>query len=160
MSFVIFIRARPFRVGMLTLAVLATLLSQGCYPAGETFDRSATYHGRLLDAETIMPVGKASLKIQVGSLKASTKSEADGFFRLGPLHDFRVGVMTMEGLRPDSSGGWPDRLEISISRSGYQTLQLDVPRDTSTWDSPVKTNGTWNGELELGNIMLQPEHKN
>jgi hypothetical protein len=105
-------------------------------------------------------VEKATVKIQMLSLKASTKSGADGSFRIGPLRDFRVGIMTLEGLRPDSSAGWPESLEISISRLSYQPLQLNVPSDTSTWNSPVKTSGTWNGDLELGNIRLQPEHKN
>jgi hypothetical protein len=148
------------RVGGLTLAGLVAMLLQGCYPAWETFDRSAAYHGRLLDAETSLPVEKATVKIQMLSLKASTKSGADGSFRIGPLRDFRVGIMTLEGLRPDSSAGWPESLEISISRLSYQPLQLNVPSDTSTWNSPVKTSGTWNGDLELGNIRLQPEHKN
>jgi hypothetical protein len=112
----------------------------------------------LLDAETSLPVGKASLEIQVGSLKASTKSGVDGFFRLGPLREFRVGIMTLEGLRPQSSIPWSDRLFLSISRRDYQSLRLDVPRDTSTWNSPEKSSGTWNGDLALGNILLQPEH--
>jgi hypothetical protein len=101
-------------------------------------------------------VEQAALQIQAKAVKSSTKSGADGFFRLGPLREFRVGIGTMEGLQPSGLGGWPERLNINISHPGYAPLQLEVPRDTSTWNSPVKTSTTWNGDLELGKIMLRP----
>jgi hypothetical protein len=152
---------RSFRRKVLRAELLlAAILLQGCYPAWERFDCSAAYHGRLLNAQTGLPVENASLKINLGSLKASTKSGADGFFRLGPIRESRFGVMTLEGLRPDISRGWPENIDLSTSRFGYQSMKLNVPRDTSTWSSPVKTNGTWNGDLELGDIMLQPVHEN
>jgi hypothetical protein len=139
--------------------MLGAALLQGCYPAWETFDQSAVYHGRLLDAGSNLPVESANVRIEMLSFKASTKSSADGSFRVGPLREFRVGVMTLEGLRPGRTYGTPKNLNLSISHPGYQPLQLVVPSDTSFWNSPVKTSDAWNGDLELGTIRLQPEHK-
>ena len=147
MSYFISIRATVIRARTLSLVVLTALLSQGCYPAGQSFNKSATYHGRLLNADTGLPVDNASLKIQSGSLNASTKSDADGYFLLGPLREFRVGIMTMEGLRPyQDSHPWPATFEVSISQSAYQPRQLTV----EGIDSLV---------FEMGDILLQPEHK-
>jgi hypothetical protein len=145
------------RLGMLSLAVLAAMLLQGCYPWGERQDLSAAYHGRLLDAETKLPVEGASVKLQSDSLKSSAKTGADGFFHLDPLREYRVGFMTLEGLRPQRDYSQNVYRDLYISRNGYQPIRRDITKIENNWGTMKMTT---NGELELGNILLQPEHKN
>jgi len=152
-------RMRRLGFGLLWLVTLIATLSQGCYPWGESRERSAAYHGRLLDAETKSAVSQATLEIHEGSLKSSTTSAADGYFRLEALREFRAGIMTLEGLKPESKTQSTNTLSLSISHRNYQSVQLDVLRDTSFWNSPEKTNGTWNGDLELGDILLQRDRR-
>ena len=147
------------RLKTLIIAVLIAALSQGCYPWCARSDRSTAYHGRLLDAETGLPVEKAELKICLDSLQASTKSSWNGYFRLGPLKQFHVGIMTLEGIRPELKPLSTNRLFLNISRHDYQPVQLNVPSDPSIWNSSWKTSGHWNGDLELGDILLKPEHR-
>jgi hypothetical protein len=149
------IRAKSIRAGLLSLAVLIAMSLQGCIWA-ERREMSATYHGRVLDGETKLPVPEARLEIRFLDMKASTKSASDGSFHLGPLKRFHLGIMTLEGIKPEIAFSMPERLFLDISRRDYQPVQILVPSDTSYWVSPAKTNGAWNGGVVLGNILLQP----
>jgi hypothetical protein len=119
---------------------------------------SAAYRGKVLDAETKLPVPKARLEIRFLDMKCVTKSDSDGSFRLGPLKHFQVGIMTLEGLKPEDRRSMPERLFLDISRRDYQAAQLLVPTESS-WVSSEKTNEARNGDLELGNILLIPTPK-
>ena len=148
---------RLLRVGMLSLMVFVAMLLQGCYPWCERQDMSAAYHGRLLDAETKLPVGGASVKLKSDSLKSSAKTGADGFFHLDPLGEYRVGFMTLEGLRPQRDYDRFKYRDLYISRIGYQPIHRDITSIENNWET---MSFAPHGELELGDIILQPEHKN
>jgi hypothetical protein len=139
-------RRDGIRFGRIILTILGAALLQGCYPACETFNQSAVYAGRLLDAESTLPVKSANVTIELSSFRASAKSIADGSFQVGPLREFRVGVMTLEGLRPGRTYGLWTNVNVNISRPGYQPLQLFVPTDPGIY-------------FDMGVIKLLPEHK-
>jgi hypothetical protein len=145
---------KSIRAYLLSVLILIVMTLQGCIWA-ENREMSAAYNGKVLDAETKQPVARARLEIRFLDMKTSTKSESDGSFRLGPLKHFQVGIITMEGPKPDRRS-MPERLFLSISCRDYQDSQVLVPSETTFWVSPVKTNGTWHGSLELGNILLHP----
>jgi len=140
-------QSKSIRAGVVFLAVSLGMCLQGCYPWAEHRQESPEYRGMVLDAETKQPVPKTKLEICGGGMKSSTKSKDDGSFRLEPLRRFHGGMMTLEGIKPDSPSP-PERLVLRLSQHGYQSTQLEATN--------YLTGEAWFAGVELGNILLQP----
>src|SRR5712671_3524973 len=64
---------------------LPVVLFTGCIQINHT-KHSAVYRGRIIDAETKLPIRAARIKLDAGSsLTANTKSGANGDFKVGPV---------------------------------------------------------------------------
>lgn len=139
-------RAINHRAIATLLIGLVTPFLQGCFGWQRT-SHSTVYHGRVLEMETKLPVSRAKLELDAGGLVATSKSDANGYFHVGPLRCFRVGfvVPPEPHVRPECDHLLPPEIFLNVSAPAHGTAEVLVPRNT--------TNGSRG--VEVGDLFLK-----
>jgi hypothetical protein len=142
-----------FRYGVIIGAGLVMWLLQGCVPGTFRTNHSAAYQGRIIDAERQQPIRNAKVELQGPGLKASTRTDKNGIYELGPLHCRRIClyVAAPEGVWPqDCRHIFPDNLMLNLlaSCSGYEPTNLLVPLFGTNYSR----------QATVGDILLKPKH--
>ena|SRR5687768_10977634 len=111
------------------------LLLQGCLlPVPFKTMHSATYRGKVLDAETREPLAKARVELSsYAELNDKAKTDERGEFEVGPLSCWSwigKGWPYYEGryCRHEYRRGAANMLPLMVSREGYETNQIFVSR--------------------------------
>lgn len=113
--------------GSFRFPLLFSILSlyTGCIPDPHTSTRSPEIDGRVLDAHTHAPIEGAKIFFP-DHPDVSCKSDAAGYFRLKPTHNFHLG-----GYPPE--GDWPSRkfygARVAISHPNYLSYVPTSPDD-------------------------------
>ena len=91
----------------------------GCIIFPYTVPRSAEVTGRVLDANTRLPIKGADIYL-VEEPHHTTHTDANGYFRLKATHNFILIYM--------GDGCWPNKKtdEVQISRTGYQPSGINA----------------------------------
>ncbi len=130
--------AKWLRASAASLLILAVA---GCAPTLETNVKLAKITGRVLDAETRLPIKGARVAL-LEHPRVTCRTHADGTFQLGPLHNLILGVGPGGNLGPSDEHWLPD---VSVSREGYITAE--------------KMGGLMALEYRLGDVLLQPKRR-
>ena len=100
------------------------------YP--HTTERSKEVHGRVLDAQTRLPIKGAKIEF-LQSPHHPTYTDADGYFRMKAAKNFHTGVNLAGGDEP-----MPKMSDKIISHPNYVIANLD-------------------GSGDIGDVFLQPK---
>jgi hypothetical protein len=116
------------KLRMLATVIVGGALLQGCV---ERIQHGGICRGRLVDAETRVPIQGAKLTLDGGSLRASTKSAEDGRFAVGPLKCSHFGIVVppephvIPGCKHDLPPNlW---LNLTVSKHHYGVREILVP---------------------------------
>jgi hypothetical protein len=142
--------SRALRVKLPITVGLVAIFLQGCVATEHSTD-SATYCGTVLDTEARTPVQKAKVELYSGRHSATSRSDTNGFFWVGPLTSYHVTVaIPPEGVLVGGGRESLSDLLLTISAKGYGTTQF--------WVAAHSTN-RWTDEIHLGNILLKRGQK-
>lgn len=118
---------------MRLIAVILVLgLLTSCFPYVHSEQRSADFRGRVLDAQTHLPIKDAEIRL-VQNPPHTTHTDANGYFHMKATRNWHYFVITPGADWPDSKIG-----DEIISRTNYVTI-----------------GGSWNGNV--GDILLKPK---
>jgi hypothetical protein len=116
-------------------SILVVGVLAGCLPIPHTTPRSNEFSGRVLDAETHLPIAGVSVSLNQ-SPHHTIYTDSNGYFRMKAQENFHWLYVAPEGHWPN-----PKDPEMKISHPNYITL----------W-------GGFGGDV--GNILLKPIHQN
>jgi len=126
---------------------VATILLTGCIGPYH-FSHSMVYRGRVVDADTQAGLADAKAELQ-STLSTSSKSDAAGYFAVGPLRCSHFGIrVPPEGYLPQCQHSVGINIALKLSKPGYRPLEALVPAATNT---------NWTSELEIGTFALRRE---
>jgi hypothetical protein len=129
------------------MAGVATTLQTGCIGPYH-FSHSMVYRGRVVDAETQSGLADAKAELH-STLSMSSKSDAGGYFVVGPLRCSHFGIrVPPEGYLPQCQHSVGMNIALKLSKFGYRPLEVLVPAATDT---------NWTSELEVGTFALHRE---
>jgi hypothetical protein len=132
--------------GLLAVLAFTTTLLAGCVGPCH-FQHSLSYRGRVVDTDTQAGVAGANVGLY-SALTASTKSDAAGFFIVGPLTCSHFGIrVPPEGHAPQCDHSVGPNIALTISKAGYYPLETLVPATATNWT----------GELDVGVLKLRRE---
>ena len=140
-------------VRMMMAAGVGLLLLQGCVlPVPFKTMHSATYRGKVLDAETKEPVAKAQVELwNYAAMRDKAETDERGEFQVGPLFCWSwlgKGWPYYEGrsCRHNYRRGMANMFPLVVSQKGYEALEIFVSSTPGTLKF-------------VDDILLQPEER-
>ncbi len=114
------------KVRQLTVILIGAALIQGCV---EHHVHSGICRGRVVDADTQAPLKRATVELDGGQLRASTKSGEDGSFAVGPLRCSHFGIVIPPEphVIPGCKHDIPPSVWLNVFLRHYALKELLVP---------------------------------
>ena len=138
---------------LISAASVVLLFLQGCVlPVPFKTLHSATYRGKVLDAETKDPVGNARVELSsYAAMRDKAETDEHGEFYVGPLYCWSwigKGWPYYEGryCRHNYRRGAANRLPLTVSSQGYEAVEIFVSSTPRTLQF-------------VDDILLQPEER-